>query len=61
MEQNFTFNVVGDSLNYQLTVIDGNNCSVKALKSGYMITLNAVDNSDVSNVVSKEIKLKSLF
>ena len=61
MEQNFTFNVVGDSSSYQLSVIDGNHCSVKALKSGYMITLNAVDNSDESEIVLKDIKLKNLF
>ena len=60
IEQNFTFNVIGDSSGYQLTVIDGNNCSVKALKSGAFITLQAVDNSN-NEIMSKEIKLKNLF
>lgn len=59
--QSFTFSVVGDVSAYQLTVIDGNNCSVKALKSGMVIELKAVDDSDNSKVVSKEIRLKNLF
>lgn len=59
--QTFTFNIVGDVISYQLTVVDGNNCSVKALKSGYTITLNAVDDSDNSRVISKNIILKNLF
>jgi len=59
--QTFTFNIVGDVSYYQLAVIDGNNCSVKALKNGYTIILNAVDDSDVEMVISKEIKLKNLF
>jgi len=61
VQQDFTFNVVGDVSSYQLIVVDGNECSIKALKSGYVITLNCVDNSDVSKVVSKEIRLKNLF
>jgi len=60
MEQNFTFNIVGDSLSYQLTVIDGNSCSIKALKSGSIITLKAIDDSN-GEIVLKDIKLKNLF
>ena len=60
IEQSFTFDVVGDSSSYQLIIIDGNSCKVKALKSGVFITLNGIDDSD-GEIVSKEIKLKNLF
>jgi len=59
--QTFTFNVVGDNSSYQLSVIDGNHCSIKALKSGYTITLQAIDDSDNTKIITKEIKLKNLF
>jgi len=59
--QSFTFSVIGDSSCYQLVIVNGNECKVKALKSGMIIILQAIDDSDVSKVVSKEIKLKNLF
>lgn len=59
--QTFTFSVSGDSSAYILTVIDGNRCEVKALKSGISIVLSAVDNSDNSKIVNKTIVLKNIF
>ena len=61
MTQSFTFSVTGDSSAYTLTVIDGDSCSIKCLKSGYSIVLNAVDDSDSSGTVSKTITLKPIF
>ena len=58
--QSFTFDVVGDVSSYQLTVVDGNGCKIKALKSGLFITLRAVDDSN-GEIVEKSIKLKNLF
>ena len=60
IEQNFSFNVVGDSLSYQLIIVDGNNCSVKCLKSGSVITLKAIDDNN-GEIVVKDIRLKNLF
>jgi len=60
IEQGFTFSVVGDNLSYQLIVINGNSCSIKALKNGYTIVLKAVDNSN-GEFVEKSIRLKNLF
>lgn len=60
VNQDFTFNVVGDKSTYELINIDGNNCRVKALKGGFTITLRATDNSN-SNITEKNIKLKNLF
>ena len=60
VEQSFSFDVVGDNLSYQLTIIDGNSCSVKALKSGSVITLKAIDDSN-GEIVLKDIRLKNLF
>jgi len=59
--QTFTFSVVGDISAYQLVVVDGNNCTVKALKSSGIITLKAVDDSDISKYVEKNITLKNIF
>jgi hypothetical protein len=59
--QTFTFSLSGEASAYTFTVIDGNNCSLKCLKSGYVVVLSAVDNSDSSKVVTKTISLKSLF
>jgi peptidoglycan hydrolase-like protein with peptidoglycan-binding domain len=59
--QSFTFSVAGDTTSYQLVVIDGNSCTVKALKSSGTITLKATDNSDISKVVEKLITLKNVF
>ena len=61
VEQDFTFSVIGDVSSYQLIAVDGGNCSIRALKSGYVIELRGVDDSDVSKVISKEIRLKNLF
>jgi len=61
IEQSFTFSVVGDSLSYQLTIIDGNDCQIKALKSNNYITLQAIDDSDNTKIITKEIRLKNLF
>jgi len=44
-----------------LTIIDGNNCSIKALKANYNIILKAVDDSDNSKIIDKNINLKPLF
>jgi len=60
MEQSFSFDVVGDLSVYQLVVLDGNSCSVKALKSGSVITLKAIDDSN-GEIVLKDIRLKNLF
>lgn len=60
VNQDFTFNIVGDKSTYELINIDGNNCRVKALKGGFTITLRAIDNSN-SNVTEKSIRLKNLF
>ena len=60
VEQSFSFDVVGDNLSYQLTIIDGNSCSVKCLKSGSVITLKAIDDSN-DEIVLKDIRLKNLF
>jgi hypothetical protein len=59
--QGFTFSVSGDSSAYLLTVVDGNNCTIKCLKSGYTIVLSATDISDVTKITTKNISLKSLF
>jgi hypothetical protein len=59
--ETFTFSVTGDVSAYQLTIIDGNNCTIKCLKSGYTITLNAMDNNDTIQVIKKDIVLKALF
>ena len=59
--QTFTFSVVGDTSAYQLVMVDGNNCTVKALKSSGIITLKAVDDSDISKYVEKNITLKNIF
>ncbi|MCK9330245.1 MAG: hypothetical protein M0Q94_10265, partial [Candidatus Cloacimonetes bacterium] len=61
IEQTFVFSVVGDISVYELNIIDGNNCSIKALKANYNITLKAVDDSDGSKFIEKNISLKSLF
>ncbi len=61
IEQTFVFSVVGDISVYELNIIDGNNCSIKALKSNYNITLKAVDDSDNTKVIEKDINLKALF
>ena len=58
--QTFTFSVIGNILSYQLTVIDGNNCSIKCLKSGESIVLKATDNSN-NEIVEKSIKLINIF
>lgn len=57
----FTFNVVGDTDDYKLTVIDGYTCTLKALNSGVSITLRAFENANNTNYVTKTIALKSLF
>ena len=59
--QTFTFSVSGDTSAYTLTTVDGNNCTVKCLKSGYTVVLSATDVSDVTKVTTKSITLKSLF
>ena len=61
MVQGFTFSVSGDSSSYLLTVVDGNTCTIKCLKSGYTVVLSATDVSDVTKVTTKSIVLKSLF
>lgn len=61
IEQTFTFSVVGDISAYELVIIDGNSCSIKCLKSGYTITLNAMDTNDTIQVITKDIILKPLF
>jgi len=58
--QEFSFDVVGDVSVYQLVVLDGNSCSIKCLKSGSVITLKAIDDSN-GEIVLKDIKLKNLF
>jgi len=60
VEQSFSFSVVGDLSVYQLVVSDGNSCSIKALKSGSVITLKAIDDSN-GEIVVKDIRLKNLF
>ena len=57
----FTFNVVGDTSAYEFKIIDGNNCTLKALKSGVSITLRAFENLNNTNKITKDISLKSLF
>lgn len=59
--QTFTFSVVGDASSYEMTIINGNECLIKALKANYNIVLKAVDNSDDSKFVEKNISLKALF
>jgi len=59
--QTFTFSVSGDATAYTLTTVDGNNCTIKCLKSGYTVVLSATDISDVTKVTTKTITLKSLF
>ena len=61
ISQTFTFSVDGDVSAYELTIIDGNNCSIKALKANYNIILKAVDDSDNSKIIDKNINLKPLF
>lgn len=61
VSQTFSFSVVGDTSSYEMTVVNGNECSIKALKANYNIVLKAVDNSDVSKFVEKNISLKALF
>jgi len=60
VEQTFTFSIIGDLSAYQLVVLDGNSCSVKALKSGSVIILKAIDDSN-GEIVLKDIRLKNLF
>ncbi len=57
----FTFSVIGEANAYQLVVVDGGTCSIKALKSGYILVLRATDNSDITKYIEKSITLKSLF
>lgn len=59
--QTFAFSVIGDLTAYQLTIIDGNNVSIKALKSTGSITLRALDNSDGVTYKDKVIQLKNIF
>lgn len=61
IDQTFTFSIIGDPTSYKFTVIDGNNCRIEALKSGYTITLKAVDNNNTANVAEQVIALKNLF
>jgi len=48
-------------LYFNKVIINKNNCSIKALKANYNITLKAVDDSDGSKVIEKDINLKALF
>jgi len=60
----FTFSIINGLTPisaYTLTVIDGDNCTVKANSSGYTITLRATDVSDITKYVDKELRLVSLF
>jgi hypothetical protein len=61
VSQEFTFSVTGDKSAYTLTTVDGNTCTVKCLKSGYVVTLKATDDSDGTKIVEKNITLKSIF
>ena len=57
----FVFSIIAGntpSNAYQLITINGNSCSIKALKYGYTITLRATDND---NYIDKSIQLKSLL
>lgn len=62
--QSFTFSIIAGSTPsdaYQFNIVDGNNCSIKALKYNYSIILRATDNSDITKHVDKIIQLKSLI
>lgn len=61
IEQEFIFSVSGNENAYELTIIDGNNCSIKCLKSGYVISLCATELLDDSKVIEKNITLKNLY
>ena len=61
IEQTFTFSVDGNTSDYQLTILNGNSCNIKAINSGVIITLKAIDDSDNTKVIEKDINLKALF
>jgi hypothetical protein len=58
--QTFTFSVTGESTSYQLVIVNGNECTIKALKANYTIILKAIDNNN-DNIIEKNIILKSIF
>jgi hypothetical protein len=54
----FTFSVIGNIDSYILTALNDYQCSIKALKYPYYITLQAV-NKETGEISNKEITLKS--
>ena len=59
----FTFIILGDVPidKYELVVVDGQNCTIKALDYTHYIELVATDTSDITKSVSKSIKLRSIL